>query len=463
MEKDLFRRKIVVRVMTITLTFFMFFGGVVVSFSGDYTGDINKAKNELSETKKQLDDLQKSIQDIKSALNGMRLEQAAKDSERLSQMSDRELTIEELELLKQEIENFDVELENMEKAHDELVNQLLDRSRVTYQSSNNFDVLQMFFESSGLFDFMRKLDAHRKMVDDDEELIATVLESERQIEEKRAQQVQLFADKEQLLAEIEQAIIELKSDSDYISGNYETLSNMLSTLEEEEADYSVEVNALTAKLNNLEKLQREAEEAARKAEEERKRKEEEARKAAENEKKRLEEEARKAAEAAEKARKEAEAAARAKEQAQQEAEEALKPKKNPKDWNFCWPIESYTMFTGKFGYRVHPITHAWQLHAGVDLASKSGTKIYAAQAGTVSMARDNGPYGLCVIIDHGDGLQSVYGHCSKLLVSEGQKVTRGQNIALVGMTGGATGPHLHFEVRENGTPVDPLPYVEGLY
>ena len=77
------------------------------------------------------------------------------------------------------------------------------------------------------------------------------------------------------------------------------------------------------------------------------------------------------------------------------------------------------------------------------------------------MAQTYGSYGNCVIIDHGGGVVSLYGHASKLLVSEGQTVTKGQEIAKVGSTGISTGPHLHFEVRENGVVVEPLDYLQG--
>ena len=79
----------------------------------------------------------------------------------------------------------------------------------------------------------------------------------------------------------------------------------------------------------------------------------------------------------------------------------------------------------------------------------------AADGGTVTLAKWNGNYGRCVVIDHGNGYTTLYAHCSKLLVSKGQKVAKGEKIALVGSTGRSTGPHLHFEVRKNGKAINP--------
>ena len=87
------------------------------------------------------------------------------------------------------------------------------------------------------------------------------------------------------------------------------------------------------------------------------------------------------------------------------------------------------------------------------------TKIYAADGGTVSFAGWKGGYGNLVIVDHGGFYQTYYAHCSEILVSEGDQVYQGQNIALVGSTGNSTGPHLHFEVRYNGEPMNPLDYL----
>jgi murein DD-endopeptidase MepM/ murein hydrolase activator NlpD len=112
--------------------------------------------------------------------------------------------------------------------------------------------------------------------------------------------------------------------------------------------------------------------------------------------------------------------------------------------------------TSGFGYRYHPILHRRKLHTGVDFGASHGTPIRAAAAGTVLLAGYSGGYGKCVIIYHGDGVSTLYGHCSSLGVSEGQEVKRGQVIARVGSTGMSTGPHLHFEVRRNGTPVRPF-------
>jgi murein DD-endopeptidase MepM/ murein hydrolase activator NlpD len=109
-----------------------------------------------------------------------------------------------------------------------------------------------------------------------------------------------------------------------------------------------------------------------------------------------------------------------------------------------------------FGMRYHPILHYRRLHAGVDFSGGTGTPIVAAAAGTVVFSGRMGGYGNVVVVDHGGGISTLYAHCSARLVSEGQSVTQGQLIARVGATGLATGPHLHFEVRKNGSPVNPL-------
>ena len=112
--------------------------------------------------------------------------------------------------------------------------------------------------------------------------------------------------------------------------------------------------------------------------------------------------------------------------------------------------------TSGFGYRMHPILKRRKMHTGVDLAASSGTPIHAAAGGVVVFSGWWGGYGNCVILDHGGGLATLYGHCSSLGVGEGQKVSQGQSIAYVGSTGLSTGPHLHFEVRRNGNPVNPM-------
>ncbi len=126
---------------------------------------------------------------------------------------------------------------------------------------------------------------------------------------------------------------------------------------------------------------------------------------------------------------------------------------------FCWPAPSYTRVSSEYGYRVHPIYGTQKFHSGVDLAAPSGSPILAAYDGTVVGAAYNASMGNYVMIDHGDNLYTIYMHASKLLVSSGQTVSRGQKIALVGSTGNSTGPHLHFTVKLNGSYVTPWNYI----
>jgi murein DD-endopeptidase MepM/ murein hydrolase activator NlpD len=120
---------------------------------------------------------------------------------------------------------------------------------------------------------------------------------------------------------------------------------------------------------------------------------------------------------------------------------------------------SNPVVTSTFGYRVHPIFGDRRLHTGIDFRASTGTPITAARAGEVVFAGWRGGYGNCTIIDHGGGLATLYAHQSALKVEAGDVVSRGQVIGAAGSTGFATGPHLHFEVRVNGTPTDPMPYL----
>lgn len=147
---------------------------------------------------------------------------------------------------------------------------------------------------------------------------------------------------------------------------------------------------------------------------------------------------------------------------QEKEREAALAKANSKVWIrgtgiFAFPSDAPT--SSPFGWRIHPILGYRRFHAGLDFAASYGSTIRAADSGTVIFAGWYGGYGKAVIISHSNGITTLYGHSSELYVSEGQAVQKGQAIASVGSTGLSTGPHLHFEVRRDGTPVDPANYL----
>lgn len=122
-----------------------------------------------------------------------------------------------------------------------------------------------------------------------------------------------------------------------------------------------------------------------------------------------------------------------------------------------WPAKGW--ITSTFGPREDPFTGERIMHLGIDLAAPEGTQVRAPAAGTVVFAGDRGAYGNSVAIDHGRGIVTHYAHLSRLLVAVGDEVKRGQHIGSVGNTGRSTGPHLHYEVRANGVPVNPRRFI----
>lgn len=122
-----------------------------------------------------------------------------------------------------------------------------------------------------------------------------------------------------------------------------------------------------------------------------------------------------------------------------------------------WPVHG--RLTSSYGYRIHPLRFRRIFHEGIDLAVPRGTSVKAAASGKVIFAGNRSGYGRTIIISHGQGIQTLYAHNSRLHVKTGQWIEKGQVICASGNTGNSTGPHLHFEVRENGKPKNPLNYL----
>lgn len=131
-----------------------------------------------------------------------------------------------------------------------------------------------------------------------------------------------------------------------------------------------------------------------------------------------------------------------------------------KNESFIWPAAYSKTITCKYGPRIHPITKKNSTHTGIDIRAALNTNVYAAASGEVIKAGWNTAYGNMIIIDHGNGITTLYGHANKLCVKVGDTVKQGDIIMKAGSTGYSTGPHLHFEVRKNGTPQDPKNYLD---
>lgn len=173
-------------------------------------------------------------------------------------------------------------------------------------------------------------------------------------------------------------------------------------------------------------------------------------------------------EIAELSRREAEAARKRAEEQRRRAEQAQRNNSASRPYvassssggSMLWPCPNYSYISSEFGGRNHPITGEWQSgHKGIDIASGKGNPILAAKSGTVVKSYLSSSYGNYVVISHGNGLMTAYAHMSKRLVSAGDTVAAGQQIGTVGSTGNSTGNHLHFEVYENGSVVNPRNYV----
>lgn len=125
-----------------------------------------------------------------------------------------------------------------------------------------------------------------------------------------------------------------------------------------------------------------------------------------------------------------------------------------------WPVPGHSRVSSPYGYRLHPVLNVQKMHTGIDIPAATGTPAVAIDSGKVIYSGNQGSYGLTVMIQHDDGKVTLYAHNSQLLVSVGQRVEKGQAVTKIGSTGRSTGPHLHFEVRINGSHTNPMAYIQ---
>ena len=287
------------------------------------------------------------------------------------------------------------------------------KKRIQYMFENGDSYyLEMLLGSDGMADFLNRAEYMKEITDYDRKMLDKMKATKAEIENTKTT---LEAEKQSLEAMVAQVEAEKQSVDALVADKQQQL---LSTLSDIDGAIS-EISEMQAEIETQKQIIAELEEI------ERKRREEEERK-------------------------------------RQEAEKLNQQIVIPSydGGRFMWPLPGNYRITSPYGYRTDPINGQTAYHNGVDVGAPTGTQVHAVYDGEVAWAYYSSSAGNWIGIDHGDGIYSIYMHCSSLLVSEGQKVSMGDVIGLVGSTGRSTGPHLHFSIRKNGEYVDPRNYID---
>ena len=376
-------------------------------------------QSQIDELKEQRNVIRAQRQEKQAIVEALEAEKAGVVAQKQAMDERNMYTLQQIQLNNQEIELYDemiaekaAELEEAQRLEDEQLERY--RARVRAMEENGgYNILAIISKSDSFSDMLTAMDD-----------VGEIMESDRQLEDAyiaaRENTESVKADYENTRSELEELKAQLKAEQEELEKDIEEAIQIILDLENDLENRQAEYDAIMA-----------AEDAAN----------------ATIDKLVAELEAQRAAEAA------AAAAAAGGSSGGGSANAS---------GSFLWPVASYVYVSSRFGLRVHPITGKTKSHTGIDIASNQGTAVYASDGGTVTLAGWNGGYGNCIMIDHGNGYVTLYGHLSSISVSVGQTVSQGATIGAVGSTGNSTGPHLHFEVLKNGTRIDPEQFFSGL-
>lgn len=409
------------------------------AFASSFQNQINDAtdkKQELEDKKealaKKLKKLQGEKKDILTYIKSLDIE--------LNELTD------EISQLNDEIDEVNADLEEtkaqLEEAKITEENQYeIMKKRIQYMYENGeTSMLEVLLSSENIADLLNQVEYVAGITDYDNNLLDRYKDTKQKVEEMKVQLEQTLEEKNLLNDELtinQDALEEMITNKQTELAKYEANISEARTLSSEYEAQIAEQEEMIEDLLEQERKRIEEEERKRKEEEERKRKEEEERKKQE---------------------------ALQNQNSSSNNSSASSSSNNSSNTNvsatgFLWPVPSSGRITCGFGYRESPTAGASTYHKGIDIGASSGSNIVAAKSGTVVTASYNVAAGNYIMISHGDGVYTVYMHCSKLLVSAGDTVSRGEVIGLIGSTGFSTGPHLHFGISINGSYVNPQNYV----
>ncbi len=470
-RKRVWQWRLIALIMTVVLSAGLVAAAAEIQDNKDKLDDvqtnIDRIEEERKETEKKLAELKEKREDAQEYI-------AAVEAEIQAVIAEVTVMTEEKFAVMQQIEAVSAELLAAEKQAEEQYEKMKLRIRYMYERGET-EYLELLLSAKSFTEFLGKTEYISQISEYDRTMLKLYQETVSRIEESKAElllqkteleawEIELKAKENSLLLLADAKADELKELEDLIEDTDHLIVDYDQALAEEE-------EALLEIQKEIERLE---EEERKRLEEEKKRQEEEEKKRQEEEQKRQEEEANKNNQNNQGSQDKEETD---KEKPTEPAPEPEKPGTGTSDQQvsvkgMIWPVASCTRITSLFGYRIDPITGevdgTLSNHKGIDIAlpggALAGAPVSAAASGTVVISRYSSSAGNWIILYHGNSTYTVYMHMSKLNVSEGQKVSQGQTIGLVGNTGWSTGAHLHFEVRIGGFinssySVDPLGYV----
>lgn len=390
-------------------------------------------EDKIAESERQVEELESQKADQMKIVSALNVQLSRLNKERENIIAQKDLISadvsaaeDKITALNKEIAELDAKIAQKDKEIENTVKLFCDRMRANYMAGET-SVLEIFTTSSDLSSFLNRLEMFKRVTENDQDLVNKLNKEIAEIEKMQKELENKKSSLEKEKAELETKVAELQKTEDSLTESH-------NTIKEKTDEVEAKLRELNAQSQNIKVSIEEYN----------------------SEMSRLDSEIKKALQNS----------SHNGSSGNTSGGNSGSMNSNVSASGFAWPLPySGVYLSSYYGYRYHPIDGDYRYHSGIDISMGDayGKNIIATKDGTVvlsSLESESGTgYGNYIIIDHGGGYSSLYGHCSELLVSEGQHVSRGQIIARVGSTGWSTGPHLHFEIRYNGDTVDPMDYV----